>query len=83
MKLELYKKAVIKTDISKYKLKKGDVVTLVEYFPSVKDRKAGYAVEVFNIHGESIAVLDLLESQLVALPQNALPSIRKIKKIAV
>jgi len=83
MKLELFKRAVIKENIPKYKLKKGDLVVPVEFFPARKTRKAGYAVELFNLFGESVGVYDLTESQLEPIPVHAVPSIRKTHKIAV
>ena len=55
MKLELYKDAAMSADLPEYGLRKGDVVKLVEELESV-DGSRGYAVEVFDVFGNTIDV---------------------------
>lgn len=55
MNLELYKHAVITTDLPELGLKRGDLVTVVEELRTA-DGEPGYAVEVFNALGETLDV---------------------------
>ena len=57
MKIELFKRVALKIDIPDEGLRKGDVATIVDYLPG-KDGEDGYALEVFNAIGETIAVIN-------------------------
>ncbi len=77
MKLELYKDAVIASDLPEHGLKKGDVVTLVDEL-SGADSSTGYAVEVFNALGETLDVHFLPASALEALREDEVYCVRSV-----
>jgi Domain of unknown function (DUF4926) len=75
MTFELFSRVVLRGDVSRHKLKKGDVATVVEHHPGM-DGEDGYSLEVFNALGETIAVLVLAESQIEPLFNNEMLHIR-------
>jgi len=68
MKFELYKDAVLTCDVPEHRLKRGDVVKVVDHHVA-RDGSEGYSIEVFNAVGETIAV--------TAVPESSLESLRK------
>ncbi|MDX1958377.1 MAG: hypothetical protein SFU98_07375 [Leptospiraceae bacterium] len=80
MKIELYKEAIVRTDQKKSELKKGDLVTTIDYVKKSSKFPAFYTVEVFNFNGKTIGIYHILESDLEPIPDNAIVSIRKLKK---
>ena len=81
MRLDLFKKVALKIDIPDQGLRKGDVATIVEHLPG-KNGEDGYALEVFNAVGESIAVLTAPESAVEPLTADKIPSVRPLAKTA-
>ena len=79
MKIELFKRVALKIDISDEGLRKGDLATIVDYLPA-KDGEDGYALEVFNAIGESIAVVMVPESAVEPLTRDKIPSVRPLAK---
>ena len=69
MKLKLYTDAVLKRDVPKHRLKRGDIVKLVERH-TAPDGSRGYSIEVFNVPGETIAVTAVAESDLESLRED-------------
>ena len=63
MKYELFKEVVLLKDIPEKKLKKGDVATIVEHHPS-DIYGDGYSLEVFNVLGDTIAVVTVSEHEI-------------------
>lgn len=63
MAYKLFEEITLSKDIPEKRLKKGDVATIVEHHP-VSIGKDGYSLEVFNSHGDSIAVLTVPESAI-------------------
>jgi hypothetical protein len=55
MKLELYTDAVLACDVPEHRLKRGDIVKLVDHHVA-PDGTEGYSIEVFNAVGDTIAV---------------------------
>lgn len=55
MKLELYTDAVLTCDVPGHRLKRGDIVKLVDHHIA-PDGTEGYTIEVFNAVGDTIAV---------------------------
>ena len=49
MQFEILTKVVLKEDIPKYGLKKGDIGTIVEYYPRPNGEEDGYSLEGFDI----------------------------------
>ena len=63
MKFELYTDAVLACDVPEYRLKRGDVVKLVDHHVA-PDGGEGYSIEVCNALGNTIAVTAVPESSL-------------------
>lgn len=68
MKFELYKDAVLTCDVPEHRLKRGDIVKLVDHHVA-RDGSKGYSIEVFNAVNETIAV--------TAVPEAALETLRE------
>jgi Domain of unknown function (DUF4926) len=81
MKLKLFERVALKVDIPDQGLRKGDVATIVEYLPA-KDGEDGYALEVFNAIGETLAVITVPESAVERLTADTIPSVRSLAKSA-
>jgi hypothetical protein len=81
MKIDLFKRVALRIDIPEHELRKGDVATIVEHLPS-KNGEDGYALEVFNAVGETIAVITVPESAVEPLTANGIPSVRPLRKTA-
>jgi hypothetical protein len=81
MRIDLFKRVALRIDIPEHGLRKGDVATIVEHLPG-KDGEDGYALEVFNAIGESIAVITVPESSVEALTADRIPSVRPLAKTA-
>ena len=68
MTLELYTDAVLKCDVPAHRLKRGDIVKLVDRHVA-PDGTEGYSIGVFNALGNTIAV--------TAVPSTALEPLRE------
>ena len=66
MKFELYKDAVLTRDVPEHRLKRGDIVKLVDHHVA-RDGSEGYSIEVFNAVGDTIAVTAVPETALESL----------------
>jgi hypothetical protein len=55
MKLALYKDAVLACDVPAHRLKRGNIVKLVDHHVA-PDGTEGYSIEVFNAVGDTTAV---------------------------
>jgi hypothetical protein len=57
--IKLYQRVALVTDLPTHGLRKGDVAFVVEHLPSISTTgdEEGYALEVFNAVGETIAVV--------------------------
>ena len=66
--IELYTDAVLKCDVPEHRLKRGDIVKLVDRHVA-PDGTEGYSIEVFNAVGDTIAVS--------AVPSAALEPLRE------
>ncbi|HZK76412.1 MAG TPA: DUF4926 domain-containing protein [Candidatus Kapabacteria bacterium] len=78
MKFELYKEVELAVDQPDHRLKKGDVATVVDYLPAGSNPEPGYALEVFNVLGESIDVIMVAESEIEPLSQDEVPNARHL-----
>lgn len=68
-KLELYTDAMLTCDVPEHRLRRGDIVKLVE--PHIApDGTEGYSIEVFNAVGDTIAVTAVPASVLEALRED-------------
>ena len=77
MTYQLFEEVVLLEDITEKGLLKGDVATIVEYH-SVPDGEDGYSLEVFNVLGDTIAVITLPESAIAPLTENEVFSVRAL-----
>jgi len=77
MKHSLFEEVVLGRDLPEKGLKKGDVVTVVEYHP-MPGAEDGYSLEVFNALGDTIAVITVPESVIESLRQDEVFSVRSL-----
>ena len=75
MKFELYTDAVLTCDVPEHRLKRGDVVMLVDHHVA-PDGSEGYSIEVFNAVGDTIAVTAVSETSLEPLREDEILSAR-------
>lgn len=55
MNLELFKETKLTCDLPEHRLRRGDIVKLVDHH-AAPDGTEGYSIEVFNAVGDTIAV---------------------------
>jgi hypothetical protein len=77
MKFELYKDAMLARDVPEERLKRGDIVKLVERHVA-RDGEAGYSAEVFNAVGDTLAVITVPESALEPLREDEVCCVRSL-----
>lgn len=63
MPLDLYRDAILTTDISAHGLRAGDVGTVVDRH-EVPGKETGYSVEFFDMTGRTVAVVTVPASAL-------------------
>lgn len=81
MAIELFKRVALRIDLPEHGLRKGDIATIVENLPG-KDCEDGYALEVFNAVGDTIAVVTVPQSAVELLTADEIPSVRRLAKSA-
>ena len=79
-KFELFSRVALCRDVPQYRLRQGDVATIVDYHPVVEG-ESGYSLEVFNGLGETIAVLSVPESHIEPLGPNTVLNVRTLEKV--
>ena len=82
-KIKLYQRVALIHDISEYNLCKGDIAVVVEYLPETpaSGGEEGYALEVSNAVGETIAVLIVPASSVKPLTENEIFQVRTLSPI--
>lgn len=78
MKFELYKDVVLTRDLPAERLKRGDIVKLVEHHVA-RDGEDGYRAEVFNALGETLTVITVPESALEPLREDEVCCVRSLE----
>ena len=73
----MYKLAALSVDVPEYQLKKGDIVTIVDFLAANDHHPNGYVVEITDVLGDTLDVATLYENQLTALLPRALFSMRE------
>jgi hypothetical protein len=63
MAIDLYRDAILTTDIPAHGLRAGDVGTVVECH-NVPGKEVGYSVEFFDMTGSTVAVITVPQSAL-------------------
>lgn len=66
MSFRLYEEAALVRDLPEYRLRRGDLLRLVERHVSVDGTK-GYSAEVLGATGKTLAAVAVSETSLVAL----------------
>jgi hypothetical protein len=69
MKFELYTDAALTCDLPAHRLRRGDIVKLVDHHMA-SDGTEGYSIEVFNAVGDTITVTAVPASTLEALRED-------------
>ena len=77
MKYELFQRIALARDLPEKRLQRGDVVTIVDRHPP-NGGEPGYAIEVFNALGETIAVTVVAESCLQPLTASDIIHVRSL-----
>jgi hypothetical protein len=79
-KIELYQRVALTQEIPEYNLCKGDVAVVVEHLPGIpaSGGEDGYALEVFNAVGETIAVVTVPVSAVKLLTENEILQVRSL-----
>ena len=80
MNIDLYQRVSLIADFPEYNLKKGDIVTLVDYVDHPDGRERGCIIEIFNAVGESIDVVTVPVSGIETLSSDEILSIRHYSK---
>jgi hypothetical protein len=75
---ELYTDAALVRDIPEYRLRRGDVVKIIDLHAS--NGENGYSIEVFNALGDTIAVTAVPESALESLRNDEVLSVRTLAR---
>ena len=78
MKFELYKEAVLTRDLPEERLKRRDIVKLVEHHLG-RDDEDGYSAEVFNAVGDTLTVITVPESALEPLHEDEVCCVRTLE----
>ena len=77
MKFELYTDAALTCDLPEHRLRRGDIVKVVEHHVA-PDGAEGYSIEVFNAVGDTIAVTTVPASALEALREDEVLNVRTL-----
>jgi Domain of unknown function (DUF4926) len=78
MKFDLYSRVALTEDLPERRLRRGDVVTVVEYHSGRSGQEPGYSLEVFNAVGETVDVVTVRESQIEPLTADELLTVRSL-----
>jgi hypothetical protein len=76
VKFPLYTRIALCEDLPQESLRRGDIATVVEYYPGTPGQEPGYELEVFNALGDTFAVVTVRESQIESLRRDELLSVR-------
>jgi len=77
MTYKLFEEVILLEDMPEKGLKKGDVATIVEHHP-VAGGEDGYTLEVFNVLGDTIAVVTVSETAIAPLTEKEIFSVRSL-----
>ena len=79
-KIELYQRVALTRELPEHHLCKGDVAVMVESLPGTpaSGGEDGYALEVFNAVGETIAVVMVPVSAVKPLTENEILQVRAL-----
>jgi hypothetical protein len=82
-KIEFYQRVALTRVLPEHSLCKGDMAVVVAYLPGTPATNAedGYALEVFNVVGEIMAVVMVPVSAVKPLTQNEILQVRPLSTI--
>ena len=66
MRFELFSQVALAQDLPEHALRAGDLATIVDHHP-VEDGEDGYSLEVFDVLGDTLAVVTVAESYIEPL----------------
>ncbi len=75
-KPDLYTEVTLTRDVPAHGLQRGDIATVIDYVPHPQGGEDGCILEVFNVLGESMAVITVPISAITPLRANQIPSAR-------
>jgi len=78
--IELYQRVSLTRDFHEQDLRKGDIVTLVDYVNHPEGGERGCVIEIFNAVGESIGTMTVPESGIEALTPDEILTIRHFSR---
>ena len=80
MAIELYQRVALTRDLPEHELKAGDVAVVVEELPATarSGGENGYALEVFNAVGDTIAVVMVPASAVKPLTPHEVLQVREL-----
>jgi hypothetical protein len=78
MKHRLFTRVVLKVDLPKHRLYRGDVATVVKHHAGRRGLEPGYSLEVVNAIGDTLAVVTVCESEIAPLTANELLHVRAL-----
>ena len=80
VKVKLYQQVALTRDLPEHGLHKGDVAVVVEHLPATPATggEEGYALEVFNAVGETIAVVMVPASAVKPLTEDEILQVRPL-----
>jgi hypothetical protein len=79
MPLELYQEAWLCRDIPDENLTAGDVAVIVDFVRHPQGGEDGAVLEIFNVLGESIAVVTVPTSAIATLHAEQVPAVRSLR----
>jgi Domain of unknown function (DUF4926) len=79
VRFQLYTDAALARDVLEHRLRRGDVVKIVDHHSSPTGEN-GYSIEVFNALGDTIAVTAVPESALESLRNDEVLSVRTLAR---
>jgi hypothetical protein len=82
MSFKLFEQVALREDVPEYRLRVGDVATIVEFVPHPAGGEDGCVLEVFSAVGESIAVVDVPLSGIEPLNSNEVWAVRPLAPTA-
>ena len=81
MTFELYSDVMVNRDVPHARLRRGDVVKLVEFHPG-SDGETGYSVEVINAFGDALRVAAVAQDDLAPLRADEILCMREASTAA-
>ena len=77
MRFELFSQVALAQDLPEHALRAGDLATIVDHH-SVEDGEDGYSLEVFDVLGDTLAVVTVAESYIEPLRAGEVLSVRAL-----